>query len=297
MQFKQSTAKIIILLAAALVCLAACEKPKQATSASSNPPTVKGPVAAKVNNQPITLDDLTKEIEAYNDSVPKESPELKITTREQKINYLKNKMVRNLLLYQDALSRGLDRNEEVRTVLQKTKEDLLVMELLRQESEKIDVSSKEVEDYYNNYKEELKEPEERQIREIMVATESEARDIAIQLLQGGDFATLARERSKVPSAKNGGDLGFIKRGDKFAQLDTMADGLDVGKSSSYFKGPDGYYIIKLEAKRGGKAKSLSELWEDIKRGLMFVKQQQKIEELIGKLSRQAKIEVYEGEIK
>jgi hypothetical protein len=39
------------------------------------------------------------------------------------------------------------------------------------------------------------------------------------------------------------------------------------------------------------------MWEDIKRGLLFLKQQQKIEELIGQLSQKAKIEIYEGEIK
>jgi len=121
----------------------------------------------------------------------------------------------------------------------------------------------------------------------------------IQLLQGGDFATLAKEKSRSASSKQGGDLGFISKGKKFAQFDEVAfsDTLDVGRISNIFKGPDGYYIIKLEAKKGGKQKSLSELWDDIKRGLTFLKQQQRIEELIGKLSRDAKIEIYEGEIK
>jgi hypothetical protein len=39
------------------------------------------------------------------------------------------------------------------------------------------------------------------------------------------------------------------------------------------------------------------MWDDIKRGLTFLKQQQVVEDLIGKLSREAKIEVNEGEIK
>jgi parvulin-like peptidyl-prolyl isomerase len=130
-------------------------------------------------------------------------------------------------------------------------------------------------------------------------TEAEAKDILIQLLQGQDFATLAKERSKSASAKDGGDMGFIQKGKASAQFDAavFSDSLETGKISSIFKGPEGYYIIKLEAKRGGKEKSLSEMWEDIKRGLTFLKQQQAIEDLIGKLSRDAKIEIYEGEIK
>jgi len=262
-------------------------------------PQVKGPIVAKVNNIPIGLEDFNQEVEIYNENVPADRPELKITTREQKINYLKNEVVRRTLLYQNAIDKGLDRNEEVLMALDKTKTQLLVMELVKQVSQKVDVSSKEIEDYYNTYKEQLKEPEERQIREIVSSSEQEARDILIQLLQGGDFATLARTNSKSPSAKDGGDLGFIKLGEKSAQFDSVvfADSLDVGKISSIFKTPDGYCIIKLEGKRGGKQKPLSEMWDDIKKGLTFLKQQQVIEEMIGKLSREAKIDVYEGEIK
>ena len=203
------------------------------------------------------------------------------------------------LLYQEASNRGLDRKEEILQALEKTRQDLLVMELIRKEAEKVEVSSKEIEDYYNNYKDQLKEPEERQLREIMVPSEQDAKDILIQLLQGIDFATLAKDRSKAPSAKDAGDLGFIKKGQKSAQFDAIvfSDTLEPGKISSIFKGPEGYYIVKLEAKRGGKQKSLTEMWDDIKRGLTFLKQQKKIEDLIGKLSRDAKLEFYEGEIK
>ena len=261
-------------------------------------PVVKGTIIAKVNNTPITLEELTQEVDNYNNLV-KDKPEAKISTRDQKVNYLKNEMVRRVLLYQEALSRGLDRKDDVMQALEKTKQDLLVVALVRQEAENADVSSKEVEDYYNTYKEQLKEPESRQIREIVVLTEQEAKDILIQLLQGGDFASLAKERSKADSSKDGGDLGFIQKGKKFSQFDDAAfsETLEVGKYSNIFKGSDGYYIIKLEAKRGGKQKSLSEMWDDIKKGLTFLKQQKKIEDLIGKLSRESKLEFYEGEIK
>jgi len=247
---------------------------------------VKGTVIARVNNAPITLEDLNQEVEAYNSVVPATSPEAKITTHDQKVNYLKEEMVKREFLYQEALTRGLDRKDEIVQALEKTKQQLLVMELVRQEAGKIDVTAKEIEDYYNQYKDQLKDPEERQLREIVVSTEQEAKDILVQLLQGADFATLAKERSKSASAKNGGDLGFLQPGKKSPQFDAVAfsDSLEVGKVSNIFKGPDGYYVVKLEAKSGGKQKSLSELWEDIKRGLTFVKQQKRIEDLISKLS-------------
>jgi len=296
----------LMLLIAVVLC--GCDKldflkPKKTSKALESAPvvTIKGTVIAKVNNYPITLDDLNNEIAAYNSMVPDDKPELKITTREQKIKYLKDEMIRRALLYQEALNRNLDRAEEVISALEKSKRDILVVELIKLETEKIEATSSEIEEYYNTYKEQLKEPEERQIREIVVASEPDAKDVMIQLLQGADFATLAKEKSKAASAKNGGDLGFISKGTKSAQYDAVAfsDSLEVGKISNIFRGPDGYYILKLEAKRGGKLKSLSEMWDDIKRGLTFLKQQQKIEEMVRKLSNDPrfKVETYESEIK
>ena len=277
----------------------AAKSAKVAAPAQVAAPVVKGTIVAKVNNIPISLEDLNLEIEAYNAMVPADKPEMKITTREQKLSYLKNEMVRRTLLYQQAMDKGLDRSSDVLKAMEKTRMELLVVELIKQEAQNVDVASKEVEDYYNLYKDQLREPEEREISEIMVPTEQEAKDVMIQLLQGADFATLARERSKSESAKNAGVLGVVQRGAKFAAFDSavFSESLEVGKTSSIFKGPDGYYIVRLEAKRGGKLKSLTEMWDDIKRGLTFLKQQQKIEELIGKLSREAKLEFYEGEIK
>lgn len=261
---------------------------------------VQGTVVARVNNIPITLEDLNAEIEAYNNLMTANNhPEAKITSAEQKLAYLKNELVPRVLLYQEALDRGIDRDAEVLSALEKYRRELLVLKLQVKENEKIEVGSKEIEDYYNTYKEQLKEPEERQVREIVVPAEQEAKEIMIQLLQGADFATLASQRSKSASSAKGGDLGFIKKGEKDQQFDDVAfsDTLDVGRISNIFRGSAGYYILKLEAKRGGKQKSLSELWDDIKKGLTFLKQQKSLEDLIGKLSTEAKIEIQESEIK
>lgn len=296
----------LMLLIAVVLC--GCDKLdflklKKTSKAVESAPviTIKGTPIAKVNNYPITLEDLNDEVAAYNSMVPDDKPELKITTREQKVKYLKDEMVRRALLYQEALARNLDKVEEVISALEKSKRDIMVVELIKLETEKMEATSSEIEEYYNTYKEQLKEPEERQIREIVVASEPDAKDVMIQLLQGADFATLAKERSRAASAKNGGDLGFISKGTKSAQYDAVAfsDSLDAGKISNIFRGPDGYYILKLEAKRGGKLKSLSEMWDDIKRGLTFLKQQQKIEDMVNKLSTDPrfKVETYESAIK
>jgi len=260
---------------------------------------VTGTIVAQVGDIPVTLKDLDQQIDFFNASVPDDKPEIKITTRDQKIDYLKNTLTRRVLLYQEALDRGLDKSPEVMDALEKARMQMLVMDLLSKETDNVDVTSQEIQEYYDTYKDQLKDPEERQIREIVVPTEQEARDIMIQLLQGADFVTLAKDKSKSSSAKNGGDMGFLSQGKKPAAFDTVAfsDTLEVGKTSNIFRGPDGYYILKLEAKRGGKTKPLSEMWDDIKRGLIFLKQQKKVGDLVDKLSTQTKIKINEGEIK
>jgi peptidyl-prolyl cis-trans isomerase C len=275
-------------------------KKKEVVSALVVTPAVKGTVIAKVNNLPLTLEELNQEVDAENSMVNKDRPEDKITTRDQKIKYLKERLIRRVLLFQEAKNRGLERKEEILQALEKTKQDLLVVELVRQEAEKVDVASSEIEEYYNTYQAQLKDPEERRIREIGVSSEQEAKEVLIQSLQGTDFAAMARERSKLASAKDGGDLGYLKPNVKSAQFNAMAfsSSLEKGQTSNIFKNSDGYYyIVKIEDIRGGAQKTLTEMWEDIKRGLTFLKQERKIEDLISKLSGSAKIEIYEGEVK
>ena len=113
------------------------------------PLPVTGTVIAAVNNYPITLEELNSEIDIYNKSLPKNKPELKINTRQKKINYLKNTMIRRRLLYQEGLDRGLDRNPEVRKALEKTKEQLVVYQLIKNETSKVNVTSQEIKDAYN----------------------------------------------------------------------------------------------------------------------------------------------------
>ncbi len=284
-----------------LIGLEGCEK--KAASKLPTPPVsvatiteVKGTVIAKVNNYPITLEDLNAEIDSFNAEVPADKGEEKINSRDKKISYLKDGMVRKIILYQTALSRGFDKKEEIQKAIENFKQSILVAELVREETANIEPTSQEIEDYYNQFKEQMKEPEERSVREIVVDSEVQAKEILIELLKGTDFVAMAQEKSISATKSKGGDLGYVKKGTKFSRFDEFAFSptLEVGKTSDYFKGPEGYYILKLEGKRGGKAKALRELQEDIKKGLTFLKQQQKIEEIINKLNQEAKIEINEG---
>jgi hypothetical protein len=270
----------------------------EAPVAEEAPPVI-GTVIARVNNTPLTLEDLNQEVDAVNSMVSPDRPEDKIDTRDKKIKFLKDVLVQRQVLYQYALDEGLERKENVRRALEKGKEAILVAAASEDEANKIDVTSSEIQSYYDQYKEQLKNPEERHVLEILVSTEAEAKDVLIELLKGTDFAALAQQRSKAPSAQNGGDLGFIKPGARSPQFDAVAfsGNLGSGDYSSIFKTPEGYYILKIEGIKGGQQQQLSEIRENLKNLIKYVKYQERIKELIGKLSRDAKIEIYEGAVK
>lgn len=298
----------VFILIIVLSCLSGCDKilpakkpvpmPVAPKSTVAKQAPIKGEEIASINGYKIGLEDLEDEINQFNAAVPADRPELKIDTADKKIEYLKNELMRRILLYQEGLKRGIDKEADVRKAIEKAKQQMVVFQLIKQLTEKVEVSSTDIEEYYNRFKDQLKTPEERKIREIVVSSQSQAKDLLIKILQGEDFSTLAMTYSKAASAKKGGDLGFIKPGEKFSAFDEVAfsNTLEVNQVSNAFKGKDGYYIIKLEAVKGGETKTLTELWENIKRTLTFIKQQQAIEELVGKLSIDAKIEIQEDKI-
>lgn len=263
-------------------------------------------VVANVGSFYITQEDLDSEVKNFNELVTAQggAPKDKIDTREKKIAYLKNDLLRKYILYQEALDRGIENREEIARALRDAKISLLVTELLREETKKIDVSSKDIENFYNQNKELLKEPEQRRIFEIVTPSEAEAKQVYIELLRGADFSALARQYSKAASASNGGDLGVIGlefepekriKFEKFYEV-AFSPSLEAGGISNIFNGPDGYYIIKLANIKKSETKSLSELWDNIKSWLLFREQQKAITDLADKVARETKTEVYEDKV-
>ena len=277
----------------------------QAKQSKQKPP-VGETVVAKVGNFYITAADLNKEIDNFNSLASAQKLDNnKIDTAEKKVKYLRDELVRKYILYQEALDRGLDKRPEIVKELDAVKMNLLVTELLRKEIEKIEVSSKDIEDFYGQNKDSLKEPEQRKILEIMTPTEDEAKQVYIELLKGTDFSSMARQYSKAKTAANGGEVGFMvynvspekrMRPDKFYEV-AFSPSLETGSTSSIFKGPDGFYIIKLDSIKKSETKTLTELWDNIKSWLLFDKQQKTIVELANKLSGETKIEIYEEKVK
>jgi len=273
---------------------------------AANLPPAGAIVVAKVGNFYITADDLNNEVKSYNSMMDAQGvTKGKIDTREKKIAYLRNEMVRKYVLYQEALDRGIDKKDDVVHSMEEAKVALLVSELVKQEMDKIEITDTDVTNFYNQKKDLLKEPEQRKLLEIVSSSEGDAKQIYIELLKGTEFADMARQFSKAPSASKGGDLGWVTidvdpakrtKSDTFYQ-ESFSPLLEKGGISKIFKTQDGNYnIVKVVDIKKSEAKPLSELRAQLKEFLTYDKKQAVIIELSNKLSAETKTEIFEGKV-
>jgi peptidyl-prolyl cis-trans isomerase C len=113
-----------------------------------------------------------------------------------------------------------------------------------------------------------------------------------RLKKGEDFATVAKEKSKDPSAE-GGDLGFFSRGQMLKPFEDAAFALKEGEISDPVQTQFGWHIIKVEEKRTRPLPTFDQVKDTIISQLSAQKAKQTIKEL----HDAAKIEIVDPEIK
>ena len=250
---------------------------------------IKGTVLAKINSSVITLEDFNNRIDNFNQM----SDDVKIDTFDKKKSFLQT-LVQQDLFFQHAASKGLDKDLEIDKAIKEFHKGLTVQKLLSEELTGVGVEAEEIENFYNLTKANYRIPPSIKASEIVISSKETARQVLIELLKGSDFAAFAKQYSKAPSAKNGGQLGWIKQGDrKVDRFDEFAFSLDKGEVSNVFKTPEGYFLVKVEDKKGGELKPISEVWDEVRGELLNFKQNQKIVDMERNLRTTANIELHE----
>jgi len=273
---------------------------------------VEGTLLVSVNGRRITLEDFNSRIQAYNNEIQASrdipdsvKPDYLIKTVEDKKRLLDN-MVERELLIAEAIDRRLDKDKDLLRAIKALKEQLLFAKLIEREKANVTVTTKEVEEYYNLYRDAFSIPGERRVSMIVLPTEGRAKEALIALLQGGDFAALAQSSSTDKSAAQGGDIGFIVRkmpfpqaGKKtmFEKFEEVAFTLELNELSAIFKGPGGFCIIKVTEIKEPRQRLLSEVYNDIQQGLLLKKQEEALKVLIGNLRKSSNVVVHEELLK
>jgi len=112
-----------------------------------------------------------------------------------------------------------------------------------------------------------------------------------QLVQGADFAELARKHSRDASAKDGGDLGTLKRGELAQDIEIQILALQPGEVAKPHRSRLGWHIFKLESKEGLEGEGLDRAKAQIRDILFREKYEARLEAWLKEIKQRAIIEV------
>jgi peptidyl-prolyl cis-trans isomerase SurA len=85
---------------------------------------------------------------------------------------------------------------------------------------------------------------------------------------GTNFAELAKKKSEGPSAADGGDLGFFRRGVMVAEFEKAAFTLPVGGISDPIRTKFGWHVLKVEEHKALAAPPLEEVKDQLRERML-----------------------------
>lgn len=155
----------------------------------------------------------------------------------------------------------------------------------------VEISPEEIREEYEYNLDEYRVPKRVKVSHILIKVHGdngekaveEAREKAEQILEeakkGDGFAALARMYSEdKDSARNGGSIGWVKKGEKVPEFAEAAFSLEKGEFAPLVESEDGFHIVKAEDVQEERVESLEEVEGRIRAKLAKFKSRQLAEE-------------------
>jgi peptidyl-prolyl cis-trans isomerase C len=199
------------------------------------------PVVARANGVDIHQSDLNFAEEEMGGNLPQMGP-------DQKRDYLITYLADVIVLAQTAEQQKLDDDPAIKQRMAFEHNKVLMEALLKRTGEAA-LTDEAMHKVYDEAVKQMANEQEVHARHILVPTEDEAKAIVVQLKNGADFATLAKEKSKDPGAAEGGDLGYFTKDQMAPEFAEAAFKLDKGQISDPVHTQFGWHVIEVEDKR------------------------------------------------
>ena len=156
-------------------------------------------------------------------------------------------------------------------------------------------SDEDVEEFYNKNLNHFKTLEQIHASHILIRDKSdigrEKLDLVIEALDSGrDFEELAREFSEDTSSEQGGDLGWLPRGQTVAKFEKVAFSLELDEISDPFETQFGWHIVRLHERQDARTQSLEEVNEQIAMMLLRERRNESYRLFLQDLKEKATIE-------
>jgi peptidyl-prolyl cis-trans isomerase D len=170
----------------------------------------------------------------------------------------------------------------------------------------IQVSQQDLQSYYDQHRDEFRAPEQVNVRQILIKTplpgsdgkvdqkgvdaaRKKADDALKQLKAGAKFEDLAKKYSEDPSTKDGGSVGWIKRGGfPVPEVDKAAFSLAKGAVSGVINAGYAFVILRIDDKQDAHLKTVAEVKDQIEPIIKQEKAQQAADSAASALLSQAR---------
>ena len=193
----------------------------------------------------------------------------------------------------------------VDAIKRRLRDSLRVQRVIRRKvALRVSVTDQEIERYFEENRARLETGLSYHARHILVVPEEgqpadaaweqariKAELIRSQLADGADFAAIARQYSKDASARDGGDLGTLKRGELSQEIEAQILALEPGGVSAPYRSSLGYHLFKLESKESLEGEGLVRVKQQIREILFREKYEARLDAWLKEIKQRAIIEV------
>ncbi|WP_457643089.1 peptidylprolyl isomerase [Persephonella sp.] len=197
--------------------------------------------------------------------------------------------------------------EQTGITLKEFREELrkrLMIDRLINKYVKVNISDKELKEYYEKNKHKFKEPEALKVRYIYIENDpskpdgkklakEKAEKAYKELKEGKEFGDVAYKYSDDLSRIKGGELGFVHRGRFEKEIEEVIYGLKPGEMSGIIETDLGYHIVKVEEKRPSRLVPFEKIKDKLKKELIEKKQKERFEALLEDAKKNLKVVFYD----
>ncbi|MBI4465604.1 MAG: peptidyl-prolyl cis-trans isomerase, partial [Acidobacteria bacterium] len=190
----------------------------------------------------------------------------------------------------EALQNYYQQNKDRYLIPEKRQVQLLLLEQ-QQVRKATTISEEEIRRYYEDRKDNYRSEERVQVSHILLMApetdavkveeaKKKAEGLLQKLRQGAEFAVLAKENSQDEgTAANGGEVGWILRGQTVPEFENLAFSLAPGTISDPIQTVYGIHILKVVAHESARLRPLDEVRQEIEDLLLEDKVQVSLTEL------------------
>jgi peptidyl-prolyl cis-trans isomerase SurA len=130
----------------------------------------------------------------------------------------------------------------------------------------------------------------------LTAAQAKANDVLDQIHKGAKFDDLAKKYSDGPSAKDGGDLSYFKRGTLAKELEDKVFAMKAGEITDAIRTKQGYVILEVSEHQAAGIPTLKEVEPRIQDALYMQKLQPALRAFLTTLREDAFIDIKTGYI-